>query len=52
MESEANIKTIIGIDCSTSLKKVGICRTVLRLNDLVIEEVFTGNKQSAQVRQR
>lgn len=37
------MKTIIGIDCSTNLKKLGICRAVLRSNELVIEEVVTGN---------
>ena len=36
------MKTIIGIDCSTNLKKLGICRAVLRSNELIIEKVVTG----------
>ena len=38
------MKTIIGIDCSTNLRKLGICRAVSRPNGLVIEEVVTGSR--------
>jgi len=36
------VTTIIGIDCSTDKKKLGLCRASINENRLIIEEVITG----------
>jgi len=36
------VNSIIGIDCSTNPKKLGLCRGTASANGLIVEEVVTG----------
>jgi hypothetical protein len=36
------VKSIVGIDCSTNRKKLGLCRATASTSGLVVEEIVTG----------
>lgn len=43
------MNSIIGIDCSTNPKKLGLCRASISANGLVEEEVMTGTTRPADL---